>query len=123
MNKPIIKYCPGTLKVSNDAYSNLCLKKMFFGRKVSPLLPYESPSSTIDSSIFTDNRKRISISGVQEKFSVTLDKNLIRLIDKNEQGLYILKPIPNVGKNTDQIPANEHLTMQIASQVFDIEIA
>ncbi|WP_236958231.1 type II toxin-antitoxin system HipA family toxin [Joostella atrarenae] len=123
MNKPIIKYCPGTLKVSNDAYSNLCLKKMFCGRKVSPLLPYESPSSTIDSSIFTDNRKRISISGVQEKFSVTLDKNLIRLIDKNEQGLYILKPIPNVGKNTDQMPANEHLTMQIASQVFDIEIA
>ncbi|MCF8714270.1 HipA domain-containing protein [Joostella atrarenae] len=96
---------------------------MFCGRKVSPLLPYESPSSTIDSSIFTDNRKRISISGVQEKFSVTLDKNLIRLIDKNEQGLYILKPIPNVGKNTDQMPANEHLTMQIASQVFDIEIA
>ncbi len=41
-----------------------------------------------------------------------MDKNRIRLIDEGEQGTYILKPIPSVGKNLDQMPANEHLTMQ-----------
>jgi serine/threonine-protein kinase HipA len=34
-----------------------------------------------------------------------------------------LKPIPSASKNADQMPANEHLTMQIAHQVFGIETA
>ncbi|MEJ6499345.1 MAG: HipA domain-containing protein, partial [Cryomorphaceae bacterium] len=34
-----------------------------------------------------------------------------------------LKPIPSGSKNADQMPANEHLTMQIAQQVFGIETA
>ena len=45
------------------------------------------------------------------------------MINEGEQGTHILKPIPNAGKNADQMPANEHLTMQIASQVFGIETA
>jgi serine/threonine-protein kinase HipA len=65
----------------------------------------------------------MSISGVQEKFSVLLDKNKLRLIKQGEFGQYILKPIPSAGKNKDQMPANEHLTMQIARQVFGIETA
>jgi len=52
-----------------------------------------------------------------------LEKNKLRLINEGEQGTYILKPIPGTGKNPDQMPANEHLTMQIARQVFDIETA
>ena len=45
------------------------------------------------------------------------------MVNDGEQGEYILKPIPNVGKRADQMPANEHLTMQIARQVFGIETA
>jgi serine/threonine-protein kinase HipA len=52
-----------------------------------------------------------------------LDKNKLRLINENEQGTYILKPIPDAGKKPDQMPANEHLTMQIARQVYGIETA
>nr|WP_317040980.1 HipA domain-containing protein [Salegentibacter flavus] len=63
------------------------------------------------------------MSGVQEKFSVLLEKNKLRLIKEGEQGTYILKPIPTVGKKRDQMPANEHLTMQIARQVYNIETA
>jgi serine/threonine-protein kinase HipA len=37
--------------------------------------------------------------------------------------MYILKPAPMEGKNAEFMPANEHLTMQIARQVFDIETA
>jgi serine/threonine-protein kinase HipA len=65
----------------------------------------------------------MSISGVQEKFSVLLDKNKLRLIKEGEQGQYILKPKPGAGKNPGQMPANEHLSMQIARRVFNIETA
>ncbi|WP_313791002.1 HipA domain-containing protein [Flagellimonas algicola] len=120
----IIKYCPGTLKYGHDTYSRTCLRRMFDGKKVDHILPYDSPTSNeATDELFLENRKRISISGVQEKFSVLLEKNKLRLIVEGEQGTYILKPIPGAGKNPDQMPANEHLTMQIARQVFDIETA
>ena len=70
-----------------------------------------------------ENRKRISISGVQEKLSLLLDKNVLRLTREGEQGTYLLKPIPRDLKKTDQVPANEHLTMQIAKQVYGLNTA
>jgi len=119
-----IKYCPGTLAKGYNTYSRTCLKKVFKGKKVYHILPYNSPAYNTDAyNLFENNRKRISISGVQEKFSLLLEKNKLRLINEGEQGEYILKPIPKIGKNTDQMPANEHLTMQIASQVYGIETA
>jgi len=121
---PDIQYCPGTLKEGNQTYSSTALKRVFNGKKVSHILPYQSPASNeITDEQFEDNRKRMSISGVQEKFSVLLDKNKLRLIKEGEQGQYILKPIPAAGKNREQMPANEHLTMQIARQVYGIETA
>ena len=116
--------CPGTLNRDYTTYSSLCLKKVFNGKKVSHYLNYQSPSSNeVSDELFANNRRRISISGVQEKFSIIQEKNQLRLINEGEQGTHILKPIPNAGKNADQMPANEHLTMQIASQVFGIETA
>jgi serine/threonine-protein kinase HipA len=121
---PEIKYCPGTLAEGHATYSSTCLKRLFSGRKVHHILPYDSPSTdeTTDE-LFEENQKRISISGVQEKFSVLLEKNKLRLVREGEQGTHILKPAPHAGKNPGQMPANEHLTMQIARQVFDIETA
>lgn len=124
MSLPEIKYCPGNLSEGHATYSRNALKRLFFSKKVSPVLPYDSPNINSESDIvFEENAKRMSISGVQEKFSVLLEKNKLRLVQEGEQGQYILKPIPNVGKNKDQMPANEHLTMQIARQVFGIETA
>lgn len=123
MSLPKITYCPGTLAAGHDTYSTTCLRRMFNGRKVSPVLPYDAPSDGIVGEAFMENSKRISISGVQLKFSAALKKNELRLTQEGEQGTYILKPLPNLGKNSDQMPANEHLTMQIARQVFDIETA
>lgn len=119
-----IQYCPGTLKEGNQTYSSTALKRVFNGKKVSHVLPYESPATNeVTDELFDDNRKRMSISGVQEKFSILLDKNKLRLIKEGEQGQYILKSKPSAGKNPEQMPANEHLTMQIARQVFNIETA
>ena len=124
MSLPEIKYCPGTLAEGFNAYSRTCLKRVFQGKAVHYILPYDSPASNPETDeLFEQNRKRMSISGVQEKFSVILEKNKLRLINEDERGTYILKPFPSAGKNPEQMPANEHLTMQIARQVYGIETA
>jgi len=124
MSLPEIIYCPGTLSEGFDTYSRTALNRVFQGKKVDHVLPYDSPASNPETDeLFDENRKRISLSGVQEKFSVLLNKNKLRLNNEDEQGTYILKPIPGAGKKPDQMPANEHLTMQIARQVYGIETA
>jgi serine/threonine-protein kinase HipA len=121
MSLPEISYCPGTLAEGFNSYSKTCLKRVFYGKKVNHILPYNSPNvSEEDTGKFIENRKRISISGVQEKLSLMLDKNKLRLTEEGEQGNYILKPIPGDLQKIDQVPANEHLTMQIARKVYDI---
>jgi serine/threonine-protein kinase HipA len=124
MSLPEIKYCPGTLAEGFNTYSRTCLKRVFHGKSVHYVLPYDSPASNPETDeLFEQNRNCMSISGVQEKFSVILEKNKLRLINEGERGTYILKPIPSAGKNPEQMPANEHLTMQIARQAYGIETA
>ncbi len=124
MNPNELKYCPGTLAEAHTTYSPGCLRNMFNGKKVSHILPYEYPKHSEEvAELFLENRKRISISGVQEKLSLILEKNTLRLTKEGEQGTYILKPIPRDLKKVDQVPANEHLTMQIAKQVYGIHTA
>jgi len=124
MNLDELKYCPGTLAEGFNTYSQSCLRNMFNGKKVSHILPYQYPRQSEETAEqFMENRKRISISGVQEKLSFLLEKNQLRLTNEGEQGTYILKPIPVDLKKVDQVPANEHLTMQIAKQVYKISTA
>lgn len=119
-----IKNCPGLLLEGFSDYSPLFLRRMFDGRKVSHILPYNDPEiDEGDQEKFMQNRKHISISGVQEKYSVLLDKNNLRLTEEKEQGTYILKPKPHGLRKTSMAPANEHLTMQIANQVYKINTA
>lgn len=120
----LLQICSGTLKEGYTSYSPSCLRSLFNGKKVSHILPYKNLSNAdFETEMFLENRKRISISGVQEKLSLKLIKNKLSLTEKGEQGDYILKPIPRDLKMVDQVPANEHLTMQIASQLYDINTA
>jgi serine/threonine-protein kinase HipA len=124
MIKMEINRCPGTLAAGFTTYSRTCIKRVFNGSKVNHILPYNSLHSNQNGEdSFEENATRISISGVQEKFSLIQLKNKIRLTKEGEQGTHIFKPIPNGSKNADQMPANEHLTMQIAQKVFGIETA
>ena len=124
MIKMEINRCPGTLAAGFTTYSRTCIKRVFNVNKVNHILPYNSLQSNQNGDdSFEDNATRISISGVQEKFSLIQLKNKIRLTKEGEQGTHIFKPIPNGSKNADQMPANEHLTMQIAQKVFGIETA
>jgi len=124
MNLLDIKNCPGTLEYGHKTYSRNCLKRVFNGKTVSHILAYDAPfSKPSDDKLLDENRSHISISGVQEKYSLLLEKNKLRLTKEDQQGTYILKPIPSTSKRKDQMPANEHLTMQIAQQVYSIETA
>jgi serine/threonine-protein kinase HipA len=52
-------------------------------------------------------------------------KLVVKRSPKDEQGTHIIKPIPDYKRlnRRNQLPANEHLTMQIAGQVYDIRTA
>lgn len=111
--------CPACLKPGFDTYCNPCLKKLFDGEKVNHQLDFTRPEFN---SAKLEKSDRLSISGVQIKHSLKLENNKLVLTEKD--GEYILKPIPGgVFKNLDQIPYNEHLTMQIANQVYRIDTA
>jgi serine/threonine-protein kinase HipA len=119
-----INVCPGTLAEGFGTYSPRCLRKLFNGRKVSHLLQYETPPHEDEvSKVIPNNRKRVSISGAQEKLSLLLEKNKLRLSREGEQETHFLKFITRDVRHPNQVPANEHLTMQIARQVFGIQTA
>jgi serine/threonine-protein kinase HipA len=124
MSLPEIKYCPGTLAENNHTYNVTALRSVFNGRKVSHVLPFSSPEHSEEAfQLFMENMKHLSISGVQQKLGLIQEKNKLRLTKENEQGTHILKPIPALLSKANMLPANEHLTMQIASQVFGINTA
>lgn len=117
MNKCLSTYRP----VKSQGFSKSASKQLFGGKEVSPILNFEAPAFIYNND-FEFNIRQISISGVQVKYSLRLDGNTLKLSEVG--GRYILKPIP-VGRfqNLASAPENEHLTMQIASQIFGIETA
>lgn len=124
MSLPELNYCPGTLAEGFNTYSSTCLRNVFNGKKVNHCLPFESPQQNEEVvKMFMENMKHISISGVQQKLSLIQEKNLLRLTREKEQGTHILKPIPALLEKANMVPANEHLTMQIARQVYGINTA
>jgi serine/threonine-protein kinase HipA len=125
MSLPEIKYCPSTLLPGFTTYSPIAQQTLFGSRskKVSHILPFGPPGKNSElTREYNEKRKRISISGVQEKYSLRLQKHQLFLTDTG--GTHILKPIPaeRLAMVAD-LPANEHVSMQIARQVFGIKTA
>lgn len=114
--------CKGCYKEVKDGYCLSCRKSMFDGLRTSPVLPFETPKDENLIS-FQEHSKRLSISGVQLKYSLRLENK--KLVFSEKGGQYILKPIPLAQQlfHVDQVPENEHLTMQIAKQIFNIPTA
>ncbi|HEX3934005.1 MAG TPA: HipA domain-containing protein [Puia sp.] len=120
-----INVCPSTLRTGFTTYSPAAQADLFGSRskKVSHVLPFGPPGKTDElTREYNEKRKRISISGVQEKYSLRLEKNALLLTDTG--GTHILKPVPGerLERVTD-LPANEHVSMQIAKQVFKVRTA
>jgi serine/threonine-protein kinase HipA len=113
--------CFGCYKENVEGYCLQCRKKLFDGKRVPHILPFNAPDDeTLQE--YQEQTTRLSISGVQLKYSLRLDNKTLVLTDK--EGQYILKPIPPSRIVVpDQAPENEHLTMQIAEQVFKLPTA
>ncbi|HBJ86002.1 MAG TPA: hypothetical protein DDZ88_19465 [Verrucomicrobiales bacterium] len=115
--------CLSTLRPTRgQPYSAAAVRLLWGGRRVAPVLPFEQK-------VFADFRReaapRISISGVQDKISLRLEKGVLTPTDRD--GEFILKPVPRALTGTldlvGDVPANEHVTMQIAAQVFGLRVA
>ncbi len=123
MNLSEINYCPCTLSEGFKTYSPAGLRLLFNRKKVSHILEFNAPKTDDEvAEKLRQNSKNISISGAQFKQSLVLENNKLRLTEPGEPGEYILKPIPSRPPfgNEEELPANEHLTMQIAKQVYGI---
>ena len=122
-----LNVCPSTLQEGFDTYSPAARKQLFDGKEVSPVLDFDSPNNdSADNDAYLKNVGRISLSGVQPKASLVVNaNNQLAKPEENERGTYILKPAPSSYALFDRkyCPANEHLTMQLASQVYHIETA
>ena len=115
--------CPATLQSGFDTYSPSAVKKLFDGQAVSHIIDFDFEDEQ-DVTNARENMGKMSISGAQEKFSAVVDQGKFRLARPGEQSTFILKPAPlHYISTRKQIPANEHLTMQIASQVYGIRTA
>ena len=118
--------CPSTLADGFNTYSPVALKLMFDGHQVSHVLPFNSPNHEgVDNEEYAKHVGRVSLSGVQPKAGLVVrDHQLVRPSEE-ERGRYILKPAPSSYALLERkdCPANEHLSMQLASQVYHIETA
>ncbi|WP_406698694.1 HipA domain-containing protein [Singulisphaera sp. Ch08] len=112
--------CPGCFKPEQATYCGACRKRLFGVKKVPFILPFSRPAyDQVKLGVTTD---RMSISGIQTKISLALNAGRLEMVMSG--GQYILKPRPHgTFKRLDMVPINEHLTMQIARQVFKIEVA
>ena len=121
-----INVCPCTLAEGFQTYSPAALRQLFDGVEVSHILPFNSPNSdTEDNREYTRHVGRISLSGVQPKASLVLLNGKLQQPSADERGQYILKPAPTSYTLLERkyCPANEHLSMQLASQIYHIETA
>jgi len=113
--------CNGCLKEDIDGFCSACETKLFDRSKVPSQLEFN----------WHDIQDRImgqptafSISGVQPKGFIGRDKNNLLAPNRDIESMYIIKPFLDSRRTLHvDSPANEHLTMIMASQLFNISTA
>lgn len=97
------------------------MKAKSFGRGIPSVLPF--CKSDLRLPVIRRQGHRNSISGVQSKVLLSLEKGVFSVVESG--GDYILKPVPegSLARFASDIPANELVTMQIAAQLFGIRTA
>ena len=121
-----LNICPSTLAEGFQTYSPAAIKLLFDGRQVSHILPFSSPNNEeAENEEYAKHVGRVSLSGVQPKAGLIIKDNQLVRPSEQERSRYILKPAPSSYALLERkdCPANEHLSMQLASQVYHIETA
>lgn len=92
-----------------------------FGRDKPIVLPFVKKDLRLPVAVRAGRRN--SISGVQSKVLLAFEDGKFKLVESG--GDFILKPVPedSEARFAADIPANEHVTMQLASKVFGIATA
>ncbi len=113
--------CNGCLKDNMDGFCSACEFKLFDRSKVPFQLEFN----------WSDIQDRIvgqpaafSISGVQPKGFIGRDKKTLLAPNRDIESMYIIKPFLDTRRTFyKDSPANEHLTMTMAGQLFNISTA
>ncbi|GAA3984230.1 HipA domain-containing protein [Hymenobacter antarcticus] len=119
--------CLRKLRKTDGDFCPPCRTELFDGAPVSNRLTFASPAQATMAEVENFQRltRQISISGVQEKFSLARsadEPGRLELVVRG--GTYLLKPVPPANFGAVQsVPANEHFTMQLARQVFKLPTA
>lgn len=113
--------CRATLKpMTRDGFSPAALRRLTDG--TAPV-PHRLPFTRAEVIQYrATEADRLSISGVQDKVSLRLEHGRFRPVSTD--GAFLLKPVPGLGslRHVEAVPANEHLTMQLAGQLFGIPV-
>ncbi|MFT5240329.1 MAG: serine/threonine-protein kinase HipA [Kiritimatiellia bacterium] len=113
--------CCSTLNpINEEGFSPAAAKKLFDNRK-PPACRLEFTRKDVIT-YRHQQAERFSISGIQDKISLRLHRGTLAPVTEN--GEYILKPIPSgdhIHFNAS-VPANEHLCMLLAGQLFNISV-
>jgi len=103
-----------------EGYSRAALARLSDNRKLPSRLRFSREQLA---GIRAAHSAHLSISGVQDKLSLRLHRGQLEPVTTG--GQFILKPVPSalLPAYHGDIPANEHLTMQLAEQVFGVRTA
>ncbi|MDJ0364286.1 HipA domain-containing protein [Hymenobacter sp. H14-R3] len=123
--------CLRRLKKAETDFCAACRQELFDGTAVPAVLPFAPPATATEEQLqqlqqLRELTRQISVSGVQEKFSLRLAREAEEphLALTARGGQYILKPVPPTRfRDVNELPANEHFTMQLARQVFKLPTA
>ena len=117
-----MEHCFGCLKDDVKGFCSACEKKLFNRSKIKPQLNFnwEDISKVIDG-----YPAGFSISGVQTKGFIgkTTGTRLSPKLAEGENSIYIIKPLLSSFGFPSDSPANEHVSMQMAKQLFGIRTA
>ena len=114
--------CLSTLKkIEREGFTPTAKRRLAGGNKRFPFRIMYTRADIVN--VQVKQAEHMSISGVQDKISLKLLGG--ELVPVDTGGEYILKPIPSavIPAFRKDIPANEHLTMQMAEQMFGITAA
>ncbi len=114
--------CFGCLKDDVKGFCSSCEKRLFNRSKINPQLNFDWE----DISKFIDGYPAgFSISGVQTKGFIgkVTGTELSPILADNENSIYIIKPLLSRFDLPSDSPANEHVTMQMAKQLYGIRTA
>jgi serine/threonine-protein kinase HipA len=112
-------FCHCCLKETEQDFCRCCSKLLFGVTNFSAKLNYNAPQLAFSEK---GTVKRISISGAQIKFSAKIEEKTLTSTDIG--GTHILKPVlQSIYENNQDSPANEHVTMLMARNIFKIPTA